>query len=98
MHWHGYTHFTRHCKKKVEEDEEKSKGEKWTQVLKATPSKQNSISKGNGASNGNYTPISGPNQGQGSSTLLLENASKKPLEILSTPSEIPEPTNKDTEQ
>jgi hypothetical protein len=38
-HCHGYGHFTMHCKKKVEEEVENSKGEQWTQVHKSTPTK-----------------------------------------------------------
>ena len=33
-HCHGYGHFVRHCKKKVEDESEKSKGDQWTKVKK----------------------------------------------------------------
>jgi hypothetical protein len=31
-YFHGYIHFARHCKNKVEEEGENFKGEQWTQV------------------------------------------------------------------
>ena len=45
-HCHGYGHFSRSCKKKVDEEVVKEKGEQWTQVQKANTTKQGDISKG----------------------------------------------------
>ena len=77
---------------------EKSKGELWTQVQKAPPSKQNSRSKGKGTTMGNNTPSLRPIQEEESSAPLLADASKNPFEILSTPPEISEQTNEDIKQ
>jgi hypothetical protein len=88
---HGYRHFARHCKKKVEEEVENSKGDQWTQVQKAAPPKKNNRSKGKGAPMGTGAPTSGKVLGEGSSAPSRPEASKNPFEILNNPSETPEP-------
>ena len=45
-HCHGYGHFSRSCKKKIDEEAAKDKGEQWTQVQKTCTSKQGNITKG----------------------------------------------------
>jgi len=52
LHCHNYGHFAKHCKKKEEEEVEKSKGEPWTQVHKSMRTKQNIRAKGKGALTG----------------------------------------------
>ena len=37
---HGYGHFSRTCKKKIEEELEKEKGDQWTKVQKPNSAKQ----------------------------------------------------------
>ena len=46
-HCHGYMHFSRSCKKKVEEEASKKKGEQRTQVQKTSLAKPGNNSKGN---------------------------------------------------
>ena len=43
---HGYGHFSRSCKEKVEEEAINKKGEQWTQVQKYNLAKQGNIGKG----------------------------------------------------
>ena len=55
-HCHGYGHFVRHCKKKVEDEAEKVKGEEWTKVQKMTSTKQFSKPRVKGALAGSSAP------------------------------------------
>ena len=50
-HCHGYGHFARNCKKKLDEELEKENTNKWTQVHKASTTKQVE-GKGGNAGNG----------------------------------------------
>ena len=43
---HEYGHFSRSCKKKVEEEAIKEKGDQWTQVQKTSSTKQGNKAKG----------------------------------------------------
>jgi hypothetical protein len=95
---HGYGHFTRHCKKKVEEEVEILKGDQWTQVQKATLSKYNNRSKWKGTSKVSGTPSVGNALGEGNSALPIPEASKNPFEILSNPPEILDPMFEELEQ
>jgi hypothetical protein len=87
-HCHGYGHFARHFKKKVEKEAD-SKGEQWIQVHKSDPSKHNNRSKGKEAPSGSGTHPSVQLQGEGSSTPPRAETTNNPFEILSTPKEPP---------
>jgi hypothetical protein len=70
---------------------EKSKGDQWTQVQKATLPKKNGRSKGKGAPMGIGAPTSGKSLGEGRSTPPISEASKNPFEICNNPSETSDP-------
>jgi hypothetical protein len=95
---HGYGHFARHCKKKVDEEAKNLKGNQWTQVQKATPSKLNSRSKRKGSSKGPNSPTARNSLGEGSSALPNSESSKNPYEILNNSPEISEPRIEELEQ
>ena len=46
LHYHGYGHFARNCKKKTEETLILEKAEQWTLIHKDGPSKQGTKPKG----------------------------------------------------
>jgi hypothetical protein len=59
-YFHGYGHFARHCKKKVEEEGEISKGEQWTHRSRKKPRQRiTTDSKGKGNQKGLAPPFQG---------------------------------------
>lgn len=58
-HCHGYGHFARNCKKKIEEETEKDKGDQWIQAQKPGTSKQINRAKRKGGNPENGGPSVG---------------------------------------
>ena len=74
----------RHCKKKVEDESEKEKGDQWTKVQKQVSTKQTNKSRVKGDSIGSNAHISDQPQVEGIATSSRVEAPSNPFEILIT--------------
>ena len=85
-HCHSYGHFGRSCKKKVEEEAVKEKGEQWTQVQKTSTAKQGNKSKGKRREMGSSSNPTGQKHNE-TGEAMKEIASQNNFEVLSNPEE-----------
>ena len=79
-HCHGYGHFARYCKKKAEDQSDKSKGEQWTTIQKAGHAK----AQGKGPTKGNNTEDQGNEKRTPHALEENPNPMEAPLQILQT--------------
>ena len=66
---HGYGHFARSCKKKIEEEVDKEKGDQWTKVQKPNSTKQGNKVFGQRLEMGTSSKSLGQNQKENGVTL-----------------------------
>ena len=79
-------HFARSCKKKINEEAAKDKGEQWTQFEKTNTAKQGNTSKGKRAEIGSGSITIGQRQKE-NETAMKEIITQNNLEVMSIPEE-----------
>ena len=86
IHCHGYGHFSRSCKNKIDEEDAKDKGEQWIQVQKTSTTKQGNISKGKRVEIGSSSNPTGLRQKENEAA-MKEITTQNNFKVLSIPEE-----------